>query len=179
MASKSSSMEELLEIIQSIKKDIKTIKSDVANTRSMVEDIKNKQDSQQDEIREIVTHRNNMVEVLVNNVETKLDAYSNIEYNPTKTAAKKTAAKITTLAFLRKELDGDLYKYADDLYETEDIDNLKKHPDVKKKKSGTEFNNKLISLLHAEIKKTPIEFKKLEEYRDLHIQNMKNDEIID
>lgn len=165
-------MDNILEVLKTIKKEIRQLNAEVVS-------IKDGMEAQQAEIREIVSHKNMMVEELINNIETKLDIYSNVEFNPTKTAAKKTAAKITTLAFLKKELEGDLYKYDGDLYSTADIDALKVHPDVKKKKSEAEINNKLISLLHTDIKKKPTKIKKLEEYRDLYIQNLKNDEIIE
>jgi hypothetical protein len=165
-------MDEVMEMLKSIKKEIKVLKAEVTV-------IKEGMINQQAEIREIVSHKNMMVEELINNIETKLDIYGNIEFNPSKPPTKKTAAKITTLAFLKKELDDDLYKYGGDLYEDDDIDELKVHPDVKKKKSEAEIKNKLISLLHTDIKKIPSKIKKLEEYRDLYIQNLKNDEIIE
>lgn len=147
-------MENVLEILKTIKKDIKVMKAEITSIRESL-------DNQQAEIREIVSHKNAIVEELINNIEQKIDVYGNAGLNPNKAAAKKTTAKITTLAFLKQELSDDLYKFEDELYSANDINILKSNPEVKKKKSEAEINNKLISLLHTEIKKNPALIKKV------------------
>lgn len=170
--------------ISSIVKALKTVETENKALKTRVYELENTCNTKFDEIIALMNHKNHIIEELVNKVETKLDIFTNIEMKgdtPAASAKKPAvASKITTLAFLKKELTDNLLKHIDNnLYTNEDIERLKEHADVKKKKSGTDINNKIISLLHTEIKKNTAKFKILEELKDTYIQSIKNDELIE
>lgn len=169
----------------SVANTVKRLDAENKSLKDMIMKLEDTVISKYDEIITILNHKNSIVEELFNKVETKLDIYSNIEYSAPATgsaaasSAKKSTTKITSLAFLKKELTDDLLKFVDVLYTNADIERINENSEVKKKKSESEIKNKIISILHGEIKKDTPRFKQLEELKDTYIQSLKNDELIE
>jgi len=112
--------------------------------------------------------------ITTNTILAKLDILSNLPSNIDDGAKSTSKPKrtIITSTFFKQELKSDMNKYIDVLYTKDDIDNLKKDPEVLKKKSESDKNTKLISLIYMNIiKPNPQLLKKLEEFKEIYISS--------
>ena len=110
--------------------------------------------------------------ITANTILAKLDILSNLPSNIDDGAKSTSKPKRTmiTSTFFKQELKSDMNKYIDILYTKDDIDNLKKDPEVLKKKTESDKNTKLISLIYMNIiKPNPQLLKKLEEFKEIYI----------
>lgn len=112
--------------------------------------------------------------ITTNTILAKLDILSNLPSNIDDGAKSTSKPKRTmiTSTFFKQELKSDMNKYIDILYTKDDIDNLKKDPEVLKKKTESDKNIKLISLIYMNIiKPNPQLLKKLEEFKEIYISS--------
>lgn len=121
------------------------------NILAKLEDIEKKNNKFHEDIKNMIIMENSMVAEFMNNIETKLDLFSNMEFNDNLKPASKTVKKTTPLMFLKQELKDDLLKFNDILYTKNNIDELSERDEVKAKKKQADKTTKIIALLYNEV----------------------------
>lgn len=123
---------------------------------SKVEELISKVSSLEKDIKKHIDEKYELVELLENRIEKKIDVIANLEKSTnnnssTTTNADSSKKKETPLNFLYRELKTDMNKYIDILYTNDDIDNLSSNDKVVSTSGAIAKRKKLISLVYSEV----------------------------